>query len=89
MLFIAQGGFGGGHGKFDAWLLMLGFPGIFLAQLIPLPTWITHYDISYSVVFPALINTCLIWLCYAISRSKGSSPPPSDSGALRDGVNRP
>jgi len=84
LLFLSQGGFGGGHGKYDPYLVILGFPGFFIAQLIPLPGWISYYDISYSVALPVLINFSLVWIGYLIVEiRRGSSSDLVSRGGRR------
>ncbi len=64
VLFFTQGGFGGGHGKFDGSIIPLMLPSIYLVQVIPLPHWMLYFDLMYTVIFPTLVNTGLVWLAY-------------------------
>jgi hypothetical protein len=77
-LFLLQGGFGGGHGRFDGLIVTLMLPSIYLIQVIPLPGWILHYDLAYTVALPTLVNTGLIWLAYEIVRVVRRPRPDRD-----------
>jgi hypothetical protein len=59
VLFLSQGGFGAGHGKFDMALGILASPGILLVDYVPLPT--TVPDFVLVVILPAMLNVVL-WL---------------------------
>ena len=61
-LFIAQGGFGGGHGTVDWLIVTLMLPAVLLVQVVPLPSWILHYDFVYTIVLPTGLNTALVLL---------------------------
>jgi hypothetical protein len=69
VLFFSQGGFGGGHGKFDGVIVTLMLPSIYLVQVIPLPRWVLYFDLNYTVVFPMLLNAGLVWLAYRVVRN--------------------
>jgi len=62
ILFVAQGGFGGGHSGFDFVITTLGFPSIMLLLLITLPNSVVVPDILLVVWIPALINSLLFFL---------------------------
>jgi hypothetical protein len=68
VLFLIQGGFGGGHGNFDGLIVTLMLPSVYLVQIIPLPKWVLYFDLSYTVIAPTLMNTILVWLGYQIVR---------------------
>lgn len=55
-LYFGQGGFGGGHGRFDAVLLSLGLPW----SLLPLPDFLLASDLVWLTVLPLLINSALV-----------------------------
>ena len=75
ILFFVQGGFGGGHGRFDGYIVTLMLPSIYLIQVIPLPLWMLYFDLTYTVIFPTLVNTGLVWLAYKLV-GKIRSPRP-------------
>jgi len=56
VLFVAQRGFGGGHGDFDRAIGLLGMPSILLLEHVP----IHAPDILLIVLFPAILNF-IIW----------------------------
>jgi hypothetical protein len=56
LLFLAQGGFGGGHSSFDFVITTLGFPSILLVRSLPLPDSAGIPDILLVIWIPALIN---------------------------------
>lgn len=62
ILFAWQGGFGGGHGRFDFTLGMLLLPGILLIMQLPLPE--TTPDIVI-ILLPGLLNT-IMWAGIAL-----------------------
>ncbi len=58
-MFLAQGGFGGGHGRFDRSIFLLGLPasaGTTLAS--------SSSDLLTFIVVPALVNT-VVWFTAA------------------------
>ena len=69
-LFAVQGGFGGGHGKFDQAIGLLGLPGI----LVPLPASAWASDYLPVILVPAALNVAL-WFgvarAFAIFRRRG------------------
>ena len=69
VLFFVQGGFGGGHRKFDGPIVTLGFPSIYLIQIVPLPEWVLYFDLTYTVILPTVMNTGLVCIAYLIVRS--------------------
>jgi hypothetical protein len=65
-LFVAQGGFGGGHSKLDFVIVILGLPSILLNLF--LPNGFSLPDILLIVWIPALVNSLLfLALGYALS----------------------
>jgi len=70
-LFIAQGGFGGGHSILDFVIVVLGLPSILLNLI--LPRLISLPDILLIVWIPALVNSLLF---FALGRtlSVGTKP---------------
>jgi len=73
ILFLQQGGFGAGHGKFDPLLMVFGFPGNLLSMGLPLPEWYFHSELVYVVLVPMLINTGLVWSVYLALEWRRSS----------------
>lgn len=75
ILFAWQGGFGGGHRRFDFTLGLLLLPGILLVMQLPLPERMP--DI-FIILLPALLNT-IMWAGIALAvrivlRRKASVP---------------
>lgn len=60
VLFLAQGGFGGGHSRLDFVIEILGLPAI-LVNLV-LPASLSLPDILMIVWIPALVNALLFFL---------------------------
>lgn len=60
VLFVAQGGFGGGHSKLDFVIVVLGLPSILLN--LTLPSSFGLPDILLIVWIPSLINSALFFL---------------------------
>jgi hypothetical protein len=54
-LFFAQGGFGAGHGDFDAVIWILGVPGILLTA----PGPVASHDLLRLIWWPAVWNAVL------------------------------
>ena len=54
VLFSIQGGFGGGHGKFDGLIVALGLPSIYLVQIAPLREWVLCFALTYTVILKLL-----------------------------------
>ncbi|MCU1264563.1 MAG: hypothetical protein JWM21_881 [Acidobacteria bacterium] len=61
-LFLVQGGFGGGHSRFDSAITTLGFPSIMLMNLVALPNSLSVPDILLVVWIPCLINVLIFFL---------------------------
>lgn len=55
-LFVAQHGFGRGHGRFDMAIGLLGCPAILLIERLPVPGFVEQYDLLLIVWFPTLLN---------------------------------
>jgi hypothetical protein len=56
VLFLIQGGFGGGHGRFDRAIGILGFPWV----LIPWPDVFFRFDFVPLVLLPFVINLGIV-----------------------------
>jgi len=66
-LYVSQGGFGGGHGRFDLAIFLLGLPWDYLISLLP---WriLFKRDYEWLIVLPLLLNLCTILFAAMISR---------------------
>jgi hypothetical protein len=64
VLFVVQGGFGGGHGRFDQAIAILGFPW----TLIPWPDALYKVAIVPLVFVPFVINVGLVGILTTIGR---------------------
>lgn len=62
ILFLGQGGFGGGHSTFDFVITALSFPSIMLINLITLPSSLRVPDIVLVIWIPALINAVVFFM---------------------------
>jgi hypothetical protein len=61
--FFLQGGFGGGHGRFDGLIVVLMLPAIALLEVVPMPEAIVRFEYIFLIAIPTLINVgvlCLI-----------------------------
>jgi hypothetical protein len=70
-IYFGQGGFGGGHGKFDRILSVLGFPWIF----IPYGRFIFPADFIWLILIPLVFNSLVVTLVLMVFKriNKGSS----------------
>jgi hypothetical protein len=62
ILYWAQGGFGGGHGRFDKTLYVLALP----AAALPWPEVLRRRDYMWLIVMPLLVNLSLSALLRAV-----------------------
>ena len=62
IVFLTQGGFGGGHGDFDFLIGLLGLPSILVMEVLPLPDLVLKNDILLVVWLPAILNALLFSL---------------------------
>ena len=58
--FFLQGGFGGGHGRFDGAIALLGLPSVLLIEAVPLPHLLEKSDLIHVIWVPAAVN-CILW----------------------------
>ena len=58
VLFVGQGGFGGGHGDFDTVIFVLGLPW----AGIPWPAFLTKHDFVWLIGLPFTLNMLSITL---------------------------
>jgi hypothetical protein len=56
LVYLAQGGFGGGHGRFDGLLLILGLPW----SLIPWRSGLAGADFVWLILLPLALNAALL-----------------------------
>ncbi len=70
-LFFVQGGFGGGHGRFDQALGILGLPGILLTTGVAQSAHLQVNDLVAIVLLPASLNMLLVSLLVVLMRPKG------------------
>jgi len=64
-LFVAQGGVGAGHMRFDQVIGILGLPWLWVLELIPWPESLWLGDYVMIVLLPLVLNLCCVlglWL---------------------------
>jgi hypothetical protein len=61
MILYVIGGFGGGHGRFDAWIGSLGCPANLLIMYGPLAPPFELHDLLLIVWYPAALNFMFCW----------------------------
>jgi hypothetical protein len=66
LLFFVQGGYGGGHGRFDRAIGLLGFPWV----LIPWPDTFFKVDFVALVLLPFIINAGFLAILAALRRRR-------------------
>lgn len=59
-LFLLQGGFGGGHGRLDLPIALLGFPAVLFIEKMPHPAAVERHDLALIIWWPAALNV-VIW----------------------------
>lgn len=70
VLVVAQGGYGGGHGRFDLPIFCLGLPATLLGESWRLVPDVLNSTVFSSVVWiPAVVNLFAIWLPIALATS--------------------
>ncbi|MBX7104029.1 MAG: hypothetical protein K1X57_08100 [Gemmataceae bacterium] len=74
LLFACQGGFGGGHGRYDRAIGLLGLPAFLALDRIPVPAAFEQSDLWLVIWLPAIINFVALWgpiagLLWLVSRS--------------------
>jgi preprotein translocase subunit SecE len=60
ILFLAQGGFGRGHGRFDQAIGLLGLPWVLIWFVIPWPSSIESSDYFMLVLLPLVLNLAVV-----------------------------
>ena len=61
VLLMAVGGFGGGHGRFDGQIYLLGLPAIAVLDSLPIPQFLERSDLLLIICYPALLNLVFVW----------------------------
>lgn len=61
-VFLWQGGFGAGHGPLDGVILLAGFPGMLIFQVLPELGEISDSDWLLLILIPSLLNAGLYWV---------------------------
>lgn len=77
-LFFLQGGFGGGHGRFDRAIFIMGLPW----AVMPWPDSVIRYDFVWLLVLPFILNLAsvlLIGTAIRIARAEGKPVDPKPS----------
>jgi hypothetical protein len=62
ILFLMQGGFGGGHLPYDRLIGYFALPSVLLFENFGVPTFAAHHDIVLLVWGPAVLNSLMLWL---------------------------
>jgi hypothetical protein len=65
LLFLKQGGFGGGHGNFDSALLILGLPWAW----VPWPEPLIKYDFVWLIGLPFALNVVSVLVITTVIRA--------------------
>jgi len=79
-LFFVQGGFGGGHGRFDRTIFILGLPW----AAIPWPGFVIRYDFAWLIGLPLILNLGSVLLIgAAIRAARAGGKPVSPKPAQR------
>jgi len=70
ILFLAQGGFGRGHGRFDQAIGLLGLPWllIFVVDSWPESLWLGDYVMI--VLLPLALNLCVVLVLHLVLRRR-------------------
>ncbi len=66
ILCLVQGGFGGGHGRYDRLLTILGLPW----NLFPWPDSVVNQPLIWLVFVPGLFNTLVAGIITYLLRSR-------------------
>ena len=65
VLFLWQGGFGGGHGGFDRAIFIMGLPW----AAVPWPDFFVRYDFVWLIGLPFVLNIASVLLVSSIIRT--------------------
>ncbi len=64
LMYAVQGGFGGGHGRFDLAIYVLGVPWV----LVPWPDWSYARDFHWLILIPFVMNSAVVGVVVATGR---------------------
>ena len=65
-LFVAQGGVGAGHMRFDQVIGILGLPWLWVLEMIPWPESLWVSDYVMIVLLPLVCNLVVVLLVWAL-----------------------
>jgi hypothetical protein len=71
-LFLEQGGFGAGHGKFDLVIFILGLPWDWLISKVPEgynPSLFSKHDVAWLIAVPFVLNIVLVLAISVVVRA--------------------
>lgn len=68
ILFVAQGGFGAGHGRFDQLIGILGLPWMAVLIVIPWPESLWIGDYVMIVLLPLVLNLVVVLVLWMVLR---------------------
>ena len=71
ILFAVQGGFGGGHGRFDQALFLLGLPSSLIVVSAPWTESLWVSDYVMIVLLPLVCNLAVVLLVWALLKRRG------------------
>jgi hypothetical protein len=70
ILFVAQGGMGRGHGRFDRGLYFLGLPWMLILVMIPWPEALWLGDYVMTVLLPLVCNLAVVLVLWALLKRR-------------------
>ena len=70
ILFMGQGGFGRGHGRFDQVIGILGLPWLWVLELIPWPESLWLGDYVMIVLLPLGCNLAVVLVLWALLKRR-------------------
>jgi hypothetical protein len=69
-LFVVQGGFGRGDGRFDQLIGILGLPWLWVLELIPWPESLWLGDYVMTVLLPLAGNLAVVLVLWALLKRR-------------------
>jgi hypothetical protein len=69
-LFVAQGGVGAGHMRFDQVIGILGLPWLWVLELIPWPESLWLGDYVMIVLLPLVCNLAVVLVLWALLKRR-------------------
>jgi len=69
-LFVAQGGMGGGHGRFDFALFLLGLPWMLILIVIPWPESLWLGDYVMTVLLSLVCNLAVVLVLFVLLKRR-------------------